>query len=204
MTNDYKVTQRPKGESNIAAGIKIKNKHKLRISGVVLRLEAVPRGSGYGCDYRLAIVLPNDKQIEVEDVHGSVSYDELMGAIYEGATGEKPVGGENKKTYETGGLPIDIKEIIEDLSEDIIESVDPLEEKLAVLAKKEEPIIPKAASTTNQTPEPKSGKPSGNTETTSASEGLDINSLVRKQKAEVARRQAAKDFRDAEMNAGIF
>ena len=194
MTNDYKIIQRPKGESNVGTGIKLKNKHKVRIAGVVLRLEVVPRHNGYGCDYRLTIVLPNDKQIEVEDVQSTVSFDDLMAALYEGAIGVKPVGGESNKSYVMGGLPMNVREVVEDLSEDITESVDPLEEKLATLPKTETKPIPKADG------QEASAKRSGQTENQSmTTEGMDINAEVRKQRAEMARRN-----RDAEMGLGIM
>jgi hypothetical protein len=96
-------------ESQIQKGIKIKGDGKIRIAGAVMRVEVMPRKSGYGNDYKLKVWLPNFKEFEVTDKDGLMTFTQLMNALVEAATGqEPPKGAMETETHVENGFPMKI------------------------------------------------------------------------------------------------
>lgn len=134
MTN-IKVTKNNNNEAKIGVGIKVKNPHKFRIAGAVLRVEVKPHSNGFGADYKLRLWLPNKVELAMDDTHGYVAWGDFMEALVEASTGQKVKTGNEEKTYTVAGLPLVVRESVDDLIEDIkpTETVDPTKEKVILL-----------------------------------------------------------------------
>ena len=130
MDTHISVSDTKQDESTIASGIKVKGS-RTRISGVVLRIQQIPRAVGTEPDYKMSIWLPNFKVIEASDVHGYVAWADLMAALIEAATGKKPTTGREEKVVEVNGIPMRV--LVFDEDDDGIEDsqiVDPMKEEI--------------------------------------------------------------------------
>jgi len=191
MDTHITVSDTTQDESGIATGIKVKGR-KIRISGAVLRIEAIPRNVGINPDFKLSIWLPNFKLLEADDTHGYVSWGDLLTALTEAATGEKPKNTNEQKTVEVNGIPLKVYTMEDE--ETIESSEDPLKEIILPPAKKEETttVTKTETSTSIQVVNEESD------------DDYDINALVRKNRAEVKemeRKQRAAN--NGQLRAGI-
>jgi hypothetical protein len=200
MDTHITISDTKQDEGSIAAGIKVKGR-KIRISGAVIRIEAIPRNVGINPDFKLSIWLPNFKLLEADDTHGYVGWGDLLSALSEAASGEKPKNINTQKTIEVGGIPIKVYEMDEEEEETIEESEDPLKEIILPPVKKEETTtVTKTSTSTSIEVVNEDDVDVANINV----EHLDINALVAKNKAEIREMERKqKEYNQSNANARV-